>query len=161
MKAIINIIKLTITCCFLAFIAPSCQSHKQKPDDAFDLVKKDRMLSGDSSFVSAEVIQESLKTEPVKKIETQDEWTKFKNEMEKKIHQNENKIKEINGLPDAKAGLLRKVANLEKDNNDLKLRMDEYKEEVKVKWEMFQASMNHNVKEIDIELNTLKTDNKK
>lgn len=117
-------------------------------------------LSGDSSFVSAEVIQESLKTNLVKKIETQDEWTKFKNEVEKKIHLNENKIKEIKGLPNTNAALLRKVTNLEKDNNDLKLRMDEYKEEMKVKWEMFQAAMNHIINEIDIELNTLKTDNK-
>jgi hypothetical protein len=96
----------------------------------------------------------------VKKIETQDEWTKFKNEVEKKIHLNENKIKEIKGLPNTNAALLRKVTNLEKDNNDLKLRMDEYKEEMKVKWEMFQAAMNHIINEIDIELNTLKTDNK-
>lgn len=156
-----NIISLIITGCLSAIIITSCGYHKQKPDDAFDLVKKERMMSTDSSFVSEKVIQESMKTEPVKKIETPDEWIKFKNETEKKIHQNENKIKEIKELPDANAGLLRKVANLEKANNDLRIRMDEYREEVKVKWEMFQASMNHNVNEIDIELNALKPDNKK
>jgi len=154
------IIQITVTCLIAIFIS-SCGSHQEKPDDAFERVKQVRMMSTDSSFVSEKVIQESMKTEPIKKNEILDEWTKYKNEMEKKIHSNENKIKEIKGLPDANDGLLRKVAVLEKTNNDLRVKMDEYKEEVKVKWEMFQASMNHNVNEIEIELNTLKTDNKK
>jgi len=152
---------MILTGCLSVVIMTSCGYHKQKPDDAFDLVKKERMMSVDSSFVSEKVLQESMKTEPVKKIEATDEWTRFKLETEKKIHQNENKIKEIKELPDANAGLLRKAANLEKANNDLRIRIDEYQEEVKVKWEMFQTSMNHNVNEIDIELNALKPDNKK
>jgi len=156
-----NFILLMLTSCLSAMIFTSCGSHVQKTDDAFDLVKKERMMSNDSNFVSKEVIQESMKTEVVKKIEIPDEWTKFKLETDKKIRQNENKIKEIEGLPDLNASLRRKVTNLKKDNNDLRMRMDEYKEEVKVKWEMFQASMNHNVNEIDIELNALKADNKK
>ena len=38
--------------------------------------------------------------------------------------------------------------------------MDVYREEEKVKWEMFQASQNHNVNEIAIELKSLKTNQK-
>lgn len=152
---------MILTGCLSAMILTSCGSHVKKTDDAFDLVKKERMMSNDSNFVSKEIIQESMKTEVVKKNETPDEWTKYKLETEKKILQNENKIKEIRDLPDVNAKLLRKVASLEKDNNDLRIRMDEYKEEVKVKWEMFQASINHNVNEIEIELNAMKTDNKK
>lgn len=154
------IIRITTTCLIAIFMS-SCESRQQKPDDAFERVKQVRMMSTDSSFVSEEIIQESMKTEPVKKSEIQDEWTKYKNEMEKKIRANENKIKEIKGLPDVNDALLRKVTVLEKTNNDLRVKMDEYKEEVKVKWETFQASMNHNVNEIEIELNVLKTDNKK
>lgn len=154
-------ILLITTACLIAVIMTSCGSRQQKPDDAFDRVKQVRMLTNDSNFTSKEIIEESMKTEPVKKDEILDEWTKYKNEMEKKIQLNENKIKEIKGLPDANAGLLRKVTSLEKVNNDLRIKMDEYKEEVKVKWEMFKASMNHNVNEIEIELNVLKTDNKK
>lgn len=158
----VNFISIIITGCLSVMIITSCGSHVKKTDDAFDRVKKERMMSSDSSFVSEAVIQESMKTElPMKKIETPDEWTKFKLETERKIRQNENKIKEIRGLPDINASLRRKVTNLEKVNNDLKIRMEQYKEEVKVKWEMFQASMNHNVNEINIELNALKTDTKK
>ncbi|MBA4410554.1 MAG: hypothetical protein Q8S54_04530 [Bacteroidota bacterium] len=156
-----NIISLIITGCLSAMLMTSCGPPKQKPDDAFDRVKKVRMLSNDSNFVSEEIIQESMKTEPVKKNENLDAWTKFKIETENKIHQNENKIKEIKGLPGANASMLRKLANLEKDNNGLRIKMDTYQEEVKVKWKMFQASMNHNVNEIDIELNAIKADNKK
>lgn len=156
-----NFFSMILTGCLSAIIFTSCGSHVQKADDAFDAVKKERMMSNDSNFVSKEIIQESMKTELVKKDETPDEWTRFKIETEKKIRLNEKKIKEIEGLPDASASLLRKVTNLEKDNNALRIRMDEYNEEVKVRWEKFKASMNHNVNEIDIKLNAMKTDIKK
>jgi len=153
---------MILTGCLSAIIFTSCGSHVQKADDAFDAVKKERMMSNDSNFVSKEIIQESMKTtELVKKNETPDEWTIFKIETEKKIRLNEKKVKEIEGLPGASASLLRKVTSLEKDNNALRIRMDEYNEEVKMKWEKFKASMNHNVNEIDIKLNAMKTDIKK
>lgn len=156
-----NFFSMILTGCLSAIIFTSCGSHVQKADDAFDAVKKERMMSNDSNFVSKEIIQESMKTELVKKNETPDEWTRFKIETEKKIRLNEKKIKEIEGLPNANASLLRKMKSLEKDNNALRIRMDEYNEEVKAKWEMFKASMNHNVNEIDIKLNAMKTDIKK
>ena len=144
----------------------SCGPRVQKPDDAFDIVKKERMMSNDSNFVSKEIIQasmktESVKTEIVKKIETPDEWTIFKLETEKKIRLNENKINKIKDLPNVNANLRRKLTKLEKDNNNLKSMLDEYNDEVKAKWEMFKVSMNHSANEIGIELNALKTDIKK
>ena len=81
--------------------------------------------------------------------------------MEKKILSNENKINQIKSIPGANAKLLRNVAGLEKDNNDLKRMMDEYNEEIKVKWENFKTKMTHNVNEIDIELKDLAINNKK
>lgn len=161
MSIISKFITFFLTGCISVLMITSCGSKQQKPDDAFDRVKKIRMLSNDSNFVSEEIIQESMKTEPVKKIENLDEWTKFKIETEKKIRRNEKKIKEIKDLNDANVNLLRKLENLEKDNNNLSIKMDAYKEEMKVKWELFQASMNHSVNEIELELNTIKTENKK
>jgi hypothetical protein len=139
----------------------SCGSHKQKVDDAFDRVKKERMLLADTNFVSKEIIQESMKTAPVKTKETLDEWTKFKIETENKIRLNGTKIKEIKALPNANARLLKQVADLEKNNNDLKIEIDKYNEEVKVKWELFKVSMNHHVNEIGIELDALKVKGKR
>ena len=93
----------------------SCGPRVQKPDDAFTLIKKERMLSDDSSFVSKEVIQASMKTQPVKKSETADEWTKFKVETEKKIKQNTNNIQKIKEMPDMNNNMRKKLTSLEKD----------------------------------------------
>ena len=142
-------------------ILVSCASHGQKGDDAFERVKEEKMLPKDSNAISKEIIEEPKKIEPIKKNETQDEWTKFKIETEKKIISNENKIKAIKIIPNTNAKLLRKVTSLEKDNNDLRRQMDEYKEEVKAKWENFKATMNHDINEIDIELKDMTVNNKK
>lgn len=161
-----NIIAMIFTGSLFMILITSCGPRVQKPDDAFDLVKKERMMSNDSSFASKEIIKASMKTETVKteivkKIETPDEWTIFRLETEKKIRLNDNQIKKIKDSPGLSAGLRRKLTNLEKDNNSLKSRLDEYNDEVKAKWETFKVSMNHNANEIGIELNSLKTDNRK
>jgi hypothetical protein len=161
-----NIISTILTGGLFIIMITSCGPRVQKTDDAFDLVKKERMKSDDSSFVSKEVIQASMKTETVKtdivkKTETPDEWTIFRLETEKKIRLNENQIKKIKELPKVNANSRKKLSKLEKDNNNLKSMLDEYNDEVKAKWEMFKVSMNHSANEIGIELNALKTDIKK
>jgi len=146
----IDFTTIILICCLSITITTSCGSHVKKTDDAFDLVKKARMLSEDSSFVSEKVIKESMKTVIVKKYEAPDEWTQLKNETEKKIRLNARKIKALKELPDVNARLLRKVESLEKNNN----------EEEKVKWEMFKASISHQSNEISLDLSAIKTDNK-
>ncbi|MFA6126747.1 MAG: hypothetical protein WC699_05545 [Bacteroidales bacterium] len=145
---------LSGTLCIL-FLA-SCRPSATKADEAFDLVKKERMLSNDSSFASDKIIQESMKTVIVKKDDTPDEWTLFKMETEKKLRLNDKIIKELEYYQNASGSLRRKVASLKKDNNDLKIRLISYQEEVKAKWEMFKASTSHSAKAIEIELSTLK-----
>ena len=156
-----NIFTAVLTCCLVVSLITSCGRRAQKPEDAFDLVKKERMRADDSSFVSKEVIQASMKTEVVKKAETVDEWTRFKLETDKKIHANENSIQKIKNLPNMNNSLRRKLTNLEKDNNKLKMSLNEYPEEVKAKWEAFKSSTSHSANEIGIELNALMTDQKK
>jgi len=151
-----NFYKIFLTGTLMAISLTSCGPRVPKADDAFDLVKKERMLLKDSGFVSDEIIRESMKTVIVKKNETPDEWTPFKTETDRKIRLNEKKIKELEGFHNASGSLHRKVASLKKDNNDLRKRMNEYQEEAKVKLEMFKASMSHNVKIIDNELSSLK-----
>ena len=130
--------RLFLTGTISAIMLISCSSRTPKADDAFELVKKERMQSNDSSFVSNKIIQESMKTVIEKKAETPDEWTLFKTETEKNIRVNEKIIKELEALENGNGSLRRKVANLKKENSDLRIRMDEYKEEVKVKWENVQ-----------------------
>ena len=150
-----------LTGCLTVILMSYCGPRVQKPDDAFTLVKKERMLSDDSGYVSKEVIQASMKTEVAKKAETVDEWTKFRIETEKKIHSNENSIQKIKNLPDRSNNLRKKLTSLEKDNNNLKMSLNEYPEEVKAKWEAFKSSTSHSANEIGIELNAIMSDQKK
>ena len=150
-----------LTGCLTVVLMTSCGTRVQKPDDAFTLVKKERMLSDDSSFVSKEVIQASMKTEVVKQAEKVDEWTRFRLETEKKIRQNVIIIEKIKKISDLSNSMRKKLTNLEKDNNNLKMSLNEYPEEVKAKWEAYKSSTSHNATEIGIELNALITDQKK
>jgi hypothetical protein len=47
---------------------------------------------------------------------------------------------------------------LEKDNNNLKISLEKYNEQVKSNWELFKASMSHSVNGIGIELNAIRSD---
>ncbi len=146
---------------FSIIILVSCGSNEQKADDAFDRVRIEKMILTDSNIISKEGIAEQKKTTSFKKCENHDEWGKFKSETEKKILSNENKIVAMKSIPKASGKLIRKVTSLEKDNNDLRRQMDEYNEEVKVKWENFKVMINHDVNEIDIELKDITLNNKK
>lgn len=146
---------IVLTCFFSVFVIMSCGPRVQKPEDAFDLVKKERMLSQDSNYVSDEILQASMKTEQVKKIEKVDEWTKFRLETEKQIRLNGIKIGKIKEYPALKANLRRKLADLETENNSLKSSLEEYPEAVKSKWEAYKTAMHHNANAIGMELSVL------
>lgn len=139
----------------------SCESPEQKTDEAFEHVKEEKMMAKDSFIAEKEITKVQTKVEIVMKNESVDEWKKFKLETEKRILTNENKIKEIKGIPDSNTKLYRQVTTLEKDNNDLRRQMDEYNEEMKVKWESFKVKINHDVNEIGIELQDIQVNNKK
>jgi len=46
---------------------------------------------------------------------------------------------------------------LEKDNNNLRSQMDEYNEKMKVSFDKFKTTINHDVDEIDIKLKDIDT----
>ena len=150
----------TIISCFSVLILFSCESHEQKADEVFQQVKEERMMSKDSAIID-KALQPPEKTDPLKKIEYIDEWTKFKMETEKKIVANENLIKEIKTIPNASSKLLKEVTSLEQENNDLRKEMDVYKEEAKVMWENFKTKINYDVNKIGIDLKDIKINNKK
>lgn len=161
MKNNTNFTSIIISCCFSLLIFVSCESPEQKTDDAFELVKEEKMMAKDSFNPQKEATKVTTKVEIITKNESIDEWKKFKLETEKRIVMNENKIKEIKGIPDSNPKLYRKVTTLEKNNNDLRKQMDEYNEEMKLKWESFKVKINHDVNEIGIELQDITVNNKK
>lgn len=153
---------LIIGCSLLTGVV-SCESHEQKADEAFEMVKEEKKLTKDTLLTIQDITVEEKKTDVVKEKEKEHltEWDKFKSETEKKILLNEDLIKEIKGKSNANAKLLKTMVSLEKDNNDLRKNMDQYKEEVKVMWENFKTKMNHDVNEIHIELKDIKLNNVK
>jgi hypothetical protein len=148
-----------LTCIVCLIIIASCGSHKQKGDEAFDLVKKEKMLSNDSDLIRKALIQEKT-TSQTKKNEPQDKWTIYKVETEKKIQTNENTIREIRTKSKSNANLIRKVSTLEKENNNLRIQMDKFNDEMTLKLENFKNMMNNDVNDIGIQLKVLKTGNK-
>jgi 3-methyladenine DNA glycosylase Tag len=80
------------------------------------------------------------------------EWQKFKIDMEKKIIANDQKIKSIKLNSTTTQKMTRQLNNLEEANNDLKIQLAIFNEEVIVKWQNFKTAMNHNVKKIGIEV---------
>lgn len=151
----------TIKACFVLIILASCESHDQKHNDAFDRFKKEKMTSTDSIENIKEISKIENKTEPLKTTENTDEWVKFKNETEKKILANENKIKRIKQTPEANVRLFKKIIRLEKDNDDLRLQLKVYEEEVKVNLEKFKEKINLKAKEIDTKLKDISISEKK
>lgn len=149
----ILIIALLITALF------SCVSHEQKADEAFDMVKKEKMLSNDNYIFSKDKNQDSNKL-VIKQIQNLDEWAKFKIEMEKRLVINDKKIKELKIIHNSNSNIIRKAESLEKDNNEIRKQISEYQEEVKLKWENFKAKMNYDVNEIVIELKDITINNK-
>jgi hypothetical protein len=155
MTLIVNFIRIIITA-YILILLTSCGSHSQKADEAFNRVKKEKMLTPDSNLIQNALRQEPASKPIVKKKEVQDEWTRYKLETEKKIHENENIIREIRTFPKSNSYLLRKVAGLEKENINLSSKLDEFNVEMKMKLENFKALMNHDVYEIGIKLKEVK-----
>lgn len=157
----LNFISVSIITCLSIIIFASCESHEQKSNDAFDRFKEEKMTSKDCVVVAIAEPKDILKVESPKINESTDEWLKFKNETEKKIVLNENKIKRIKQTPEANIKLFRKIVHLEKDNDDLKIQLKKYEEEVKINLERFKEKIKGEVTDLDIKLKDIVESEKK
>lgn len=134
-------ISMIIAACFSLMILVSCESHKQKPDDAFERVKEVKMMSIDSNAIGHEIMHKLLE-----KNKNKGEWAKFMVETEKIIIKNENKIKKIKGTPSLKTILSKEVDSLEKENTDLRSQIATYNEEVLENWLKLKVKMDQDAK---------------
>lgn len=146
----VAILSVSIKACLLLIVLNSCQSQEQKSSDAFDRFKEEKMIKKDCVLVMAEEPIIIVKTEPLKVIESPDEWIKFKTEIEKKIVLNENRIKKIKQTPEADVRLFKKIVHLEKENDVLKIQLTEYEEEVKLNLKRFKEKITIQVKDMDV-----------
>ncbi len=140
-----------------SIILVSCESHEQKADDAFEYIRQEKVKK-DSDLAVIEVVNvEKEKSKPIIQKTQIDEWTKFKNEVEKKIVLNDLQIAELKSSLNASTKFKKRITSLEIENKDLIKKMDEYKEAEKVKWENFKTDINHQVNTIGIDLNDMKS----
>ncbi len=135
----------------------SCESHEQKTDVAFENFKEGKLsqkedvaIPEDTSEKRAVIIKTPIKVQ--KTTEGENDWTKFKCEIEKKIIKNEIQINEIKAKANLTTKELKKASSLEKENNDIRRKMDEFKEDEKMKWEKFKLTIDQDVNDINVEL---------
>lgn len=166
MTIFIRIARLTFIGCIILF--SSCESHEQKVDDAFDKVKELKSEPGYIQPVASKSAPEKTAKKSivikVVKEQTPDEWTVFEAETDLKLKESESRIKALKArrdFPVNKYKFDNQIMHLELDNNKLRKRMNDYHEEVKIKWEKFKVGMNHDIDELDIELRGVKIDNEK
>ena len=172
-----NIISRAIACCFSIILITSCESNVNDEKEAFENYKaaKNQLTENvNTSIDSNKIVEEkiiqpekkvilkkessSIKTDKnivVKQNDTQNEWLSFKVEMKKKINENENKIKAIKSNPKTNRKNNRRIRLLEKDENSLRSRMNEYNGIAKPEWENFKTKMNEDANDLAIELNAM------
>lgn len=148
----LNFISVGLKTCLSIIIFASCESHEQKSNDAFDRFKEEKMTSKDCVLVTVDAPKEIAKVEPIKLNECPDEWIKFKNETEKKIVLNENRIKKIKQTPAANIKLFKKIVRLEKENADLRIQLKKFEEEVKINFEKFKLEIKGEEADLDTKL---------
>jgi hypothetical protein len=90
-----------------------------------------------------------------------DDWQRFKNESEQKIHDNENSIAafKVKMVKSGKANYNKDIAKLEKTNRRLQKKLDQYKDDGKNSWERFKKGFNKDMDKLGKAINKLTTDN--
>lgn len=156
MKNIATPIVVSLLALCTSIVLVACQSHEQKADDTFEYVRKEKRANDSITAVVEAIIVEKTKPKVVTVITEIDEWTRFKNEVEKKIIMNETKIKQLKNKLNSSSKSTKKITTIENENNDLMKKMEEYKEEEKVKRENFKTDFNHQVNSIGIDLDGMK-----
>lgn len=139
----------------------SCESHEIKADEPFEKFKAQKLLEKDSEMQINETIIAPKKIIIIQKMEAPDEWSKLKKEIEKKIQANENTIKELKNNSTTNAKTLKKLTRLEENNDNLKMQIDEYCIEVKLKLEKFKTKMKQDVDDLGNELKDIQPADKK
>lgn len=156
----VNFISISIKACLLIGLV-SCESQEQKPNEAFDQFKEEKMMLKDCVLTNIDTHQQMKTVTPLKANESADEWTRFKNEIENKILLNENKIKKLKQTPKADIKLFKKIVRLEKDNDELKTQLNEYEVEVKENLKKFREKVDGELSEIIVQLKDISLNEKK
>lgn len=151
-----TIFSLAIATTFMAgTVFTSCQSSDQKDGD------DDGMMNRTEK--DAQVMHNDDNSDMPTMV-TADEWQTFKLESELQINNNEIRIKELKEKMNKPGTILdplyaKKIENLEKKNQDLKIKLEAY-ETNQSNWEKFKREFNHDMDELGKAFKDLTVNNK-
>jgi len=134
-----NSAKFIATAVCLTFLLVACQKPEQKVEDA-----KDKVTNANQDL--KEATREA-------RVAWQEAWLKFKGDNDTEIAANERRIielrKEVSKLHERyRANYSVRIDELEKRNNDLRDRVNNYKDEGDVKWEEFKTATKHDMDDL-------------
>jgi hypothetical protein len=137
----------------LVMLTGACGAKKQNENEAFELVKADKLLKNDSDVVNKAMLPDSKKLETDKRIVYVNEQAKYKTDTEKQILLNQNVITALKNSANTKLG--KGIARLEKENDEIRKQLDKYDQDMKWKWIEFKANTDRSLHEMDVALKEL------
>ncbi|MDI6033459.1 hypothetical protein QLS91_10275 [Flavobacterium sp. LB2P84] len=146
---------LAITTFMAGTVLTGCQNTSKKEEAAQDNVEDARENLDDA--------KEELTD--ARKAATQEEWETFKANTNATITENEVRIAEMKASM-KKTGksideeYAKKIDALEQKNNDIKIKIETYKNDSKSDWESFKQEYNRDMDELGEALKNLTVDNK-
>lgn len=134
-------IVIAVIGCVAGLVLSSCQTKEKKLEDAQENVKE-----------ANEDLDEAER--------------EFRNEADIKLRENENEIRmykdNINTMKvETRANYQRMVDSLERRNEELKIKLKEYKGETNDKWDAFKREFNHDMDELKNSLKDIGKNNVK
>jgi hypothetical protein len=131
-----NLVKFTATGFCLAILLVACQQPEKKVENAKEKV--------------ADAKQDLKEARREVRAEWQENWLKFRRDNDKEIADNERRIidlrKEVSGIDTRyRAKYNVRIDELEKRNNELRDRVNNYKDEGDESWEKFKKGMEHDL----------------
>lgn len=137
--------------CILAMMS-SCESTRTEADDDFKR-KNEKWIIENDAVVSQKTVALNPDGSTVKKVIV--EKVSFISDAEKKIVTNENLILQLKKDKKASARTLRKIDDLDSENKAIRVRIDEFILEDKLRCEQFKTDVMRDVNLIEIELKDL------
>lgn len=119
----------------------SCQSTEEKTDHAFENAKLSKEFTDDSLDMETEAeLAPLLATKPMKVVVV-DPWINYSKEIEKEIKANEKMIADLRIASGSNEKEFKKIASLEKSNQELQRKVLEYKQNLDADMEKFKSEM--------------------
>ena len=151
-----TIYTLALTTFMAGTVLVGCQTSTKKEEIAKDKVADAREDVQDAKEELMDARKEA----------TAEEWKAFKDQTNATIHENEMRIADLKAKMKKTGNSIdamyaKKVEELEQKNEDIKVKVETYKNDRNSDWESFKREYNHDMNELGDALRDVTIDNKK